>query len=276
MDCKKQKMVIDFKNRQISRQKLLSVISKNILAAPSYYGNNDDDIRHEFYAYIAGNIEKILKNYKPVEKVKFDTWFNLALKRKFFSFINKVNNEKIREEMFTYSGNNDIDLIASVDSEYSDKSEKVEDMLNTQVKVLDSLKPHLTEHEIKILCFKFGLDEAITEHETIKEMVARKRNTRIKLEQRITHAYTKIIRYQNKIYRTEDFEAKNRFSDKLNKVINTKRNLENKLKKVQLFPTNRWVAGKLSINEGTVAAHLNRIKQKIKTKIPSIHTLFSA
>ncbi len=258
MLTKNQQIVIGFQKKSISRQKTLSFLSKDILNTPGYYGYHEIDIKHDYFAYIAGRLDKILARYTPIEGAEFETWFSLVLKRNFYTFIRNMNNRNNKDTIvFT--------TVANENQIYMEKDYEPEEAALIVMK--EQLKSILTASEFEIVSYKTGIDPECNDFETISEMINRKRIIKIQMEDKLGALHTNIMNYRKKIDSAGVDESKEIYLNKLRKLIEIKRNLEKKIDKVKIATTNRWIAARLNIDEGTVGAYLYKIRNKIKTHI---------
>jgi len=240
-----------YKNGFITRRVLINTLTPYILKIPEYLKITDKDIIYDFYAYIIGKIDNLIKTYKEYKSAKFLTWFNTVFKREFISYLRSrkfLNDETLKQIHLTFAH----DLINLTD--YSNE-DIYKDSINLSV---------LTKKEQTVLSLKYGINTGIINiDESVKiilKKIEKKKQIQIKLEKK----YVKILTLQKEIINEKDENKKNELTAKEIKTRNYKKKLEKKYTGFCILPSNRWVGNKLGLSEGTIAAYLFKIKKKLK------------
>jgi hypothetical protein len=243
------KMAMSYKQGRISRREFSGAASKLILSIPGRFNNNDADVRHEFFAHILAIIDTLIQKYTPLENVPFEAWFIFVLKRQYFAFIKK-DQDKILCLSDTIEK-----MTGACDPGFS--------RVNETDKRLDL--SNLTEKEKRIAALKYGLSVPDVDiSETCSTMLL-KTEKRKDLENKIHYRYRSMIMLESRIRSESDKIRRKQLIERNLNIRNSKRRLEFKYRRLSIYPTNKWVAGKLGVSEGTIAAYINKIRRKVKS-----------
>jgi hypothetical protein len=239
-----------FKTGQISRCEFLRSVNDIILKIPIFLRYPDNDLRYEFYAHVIAKLERMISSYKEMEKAKFTTWFNLVLKREFYNFIKKRNkSENLERDLLADLANENILYTQACDS-MEDHEKKIEFQF-------------LTEKEKTVVSLKYGIriGDRDIQH-TTNEMIEKLEKKR-KLEKLASKRYFKLVGLQKSILKETDPELIEDLKKEEIKIKKSKKRMERIINSTSVLPTNKWVGSMLGISEGTVAAYLNKIKNKM-------------
>jgi hypothetical protein len=238
------KTIEDYQKSRISTRDFLREIGIYILKFPFFHGYKDEDLRHEFFAYVVSKIRNIIMSYEKYENSSFLSWFNTVLKHQFFSFMKKYNSEKSLMDQFNcdFYENEEI---------YSASHET--DHINIDLS-------HLSGKERRVVALKYGLSDSMFHTDYILKRIERKKM----LEERISKKFFNLIRIHNELSTELDPERKKRLFLKEDLLKKNKRKLESALSSLSFTNTNEWVGSQLSMNAGTVATYLKRAKTKLK------------
>lgn len=240
--------VLKFQKGRITKRELLRVIADLILIIPPSKGNFDDDQRSEFFAFIMGDIERILKSYRPMEKASFKTWFAKVLTRKYLYFLKRRN--KDNDTFIEYESSCDMD------KHYADPvSPGIE-----EYQPEDSMLPVFSVGEQNVIMEKYGKENPSAEF--VERIVEKSRRKRI-IQSRVISQYYKMIKYQRLQKAAVDSDELAQLKKKEQEIKRRKREYEKIYNSYSIFPTNEWVAQRLNISPGTVASYLDRIRKKI-------------
>ncbi len=233
---------------RLSRREIISVLTPTILIIPKLFKNYDPDIRSEFYMEILGSIEKIVSKYKEIENCRFETWFIFVLKRCFVLYLRR---NKKRDNL---CGDRELDE-NKLRSHYNDKNSE---QPHEHYKITN-----LTDTERTILKYKFGFySEDLITCDKVEEKMKRK----ISMEIKMNSYYQQLLKIQmQQKYMLSELEMAI-LKEKEQRIYNNKRKIEKVYAKYKIQPSNRWIAEKLDIAEGTVSSLINRIRDKIKRK----------
>lgn len=240
------KSAAEFRDGRKSRRDFLNEVADLILRTPPVMGHFDDDQKHEFFAFIASKLEKIISRYREFENSSFETWFGLVLKRYFIYFIrcrkiNKVVEINKQPEILDCIGNN---------------SNTFSNDLKIDLNIF-------SKNEKKIIGAKYGIIEENNFKITTKEILSKIEQKR-QIEDKISEKFTKLLNIRKIIFNTSDFDQTEKLKMKEQKILRIKRKLESKFNRINIFATNSEVAKQLGISDGTVASYINRIKNKLK------------
>jgi DNA-directed RNA polymerase specialized sigma24 family protein len=231
---------------KITRREFLKETGIYIVKYPHFLGYHDDDIRHEFYAFIASKLDGIIKKYDNVRDISFLGWFNKVLKNQFMSFMKSQKTKKICEQQLE-SCFADADLFEAV--------EKKENVL--QIDLSD-----LTDNERKIIFLKYGFDASTSAHSFINEKIERK----IFLEDRLTRKYIKLLKIQKAIINEIDPVKKKELVIEELALKRSKRKIEKVVKSLSLNLPVTLIEKESGITVRTVATYISRAKKKIREK----------
>lgn len=241
-----------FKKGEISRKEFLKLISKYIFLVANlkkFYGR---DIKHDFFFYIAGKIEKIIKNYRKIEGASFEDWIFVVLKNQFLYFL-KTRIKKSDNEKAIY--------LLGFNEELFEENSLFEN--NCKDKIDFSF---LTYKERLVAAFKFGINFFDIKSSGVSEIILKKIEKRKKLELKFNKRNLQIIKLQNSINNTYEIEKKEFLVEKEKVVKRYRDNIATMLNKFSIYPSNKWVSERLGISQGTVAAFIFKIKRKIKER----------
>lgn len=234
-----------FKKGRITRRELLRIIKDLILVIPSCFNNYDEDIRSEFFAFIMGQIEKMLMSYEKRPDATFQTWFSRVLKRKYRYFMKRK--DKKTDEYTVYE-------------ETSTMAEQYAGSYETRQENYTIDLPEFTVGEQRVFMEKYGVEQASAK---LVDSIIEKSIRRRKVQSQIVLQYYKIIECQKLQGETVDPGEITLLKQKEQTARRRKREYERKYHAFCMYPTNEWVARKLNISPGTVASYLGRIKKKI-------------
>ncbi len=245
-------VVEKFQQKLISRREFLKEINHMILNTPVFAGYYEHDIKYDFYALVASMIEKIVSRYKKQKNASFETWFYIVLKRAFFNFLNK---QKLKEKKNKALINA---LFLESEGWYIEKNN------------IDNINifKYLTDKEKEIISSKYGIN--LYNENELNEFVLKiifKLDKKRKIEDKLAKRYMQIIKIQKDILDENDLIIKEKLKEKEKTFKLYKRNLEKIFTGYCVLPSNKWVAEKLGIKDGTVSSHLNKIKNKLKNRI---------
>lgn len=244
--------VMKFQKGIISKRVFLTHVNDLILKVPIYLGYKDKDIRHEFFALVISKIDKMISSYKKYDNAKFETWFNLVLKREFFNFIKKINKKNKMEKSYL----NELS---------TERTEIPNDCLSDDIKQIDFST--LTEKEKNIVALKYGIQIGQRDITKTLDKIIDKMEKKKRIETLLTKKHFKIIALQREISNEVNSNIINEMINEIEKVKKSKRRMENILNKYSVLPSNKWVGEQVGILEGTVAAYLFKIKNKILKKV---------
>jgi hypothetical protein len=233
----------NFKKSRISRREFLKETCNIIISIPNYLGYYDADIRHEFFAYIASKITRIISMYQTRENSQFISWFSITLKRQFYNFISQYNKQNSIIE-FIYS-----DTLENYNSSSDDNLENIN--LNLSI---------LSHKEKRVLSLKYGMDKDTS---YITRRILSKIDKKKKMEETLNKKFFKLLMIQRNIIAESEKEKINVLKQKESLLKKGKRKLEKSMNRISILPSNKWVAKKMGISEGCVASYINRIRIKL-------------
>lgn len=245
--------VLKFQKNRFDRKELLKKLAPLILKIPPTKGYYDEDLKYDFFLFIASKIDKLLSPYKIKKDSNFEAWFFVVLSRQFFEFLNQ-SKWKIEE-------NNNLIFLLEKNSFFSEEL----DFCTTNKKLTFDYS-FLTKREKEVLSLKYGVSFEKINNEETKKVIIKKIEKLKKLEEKLKKYQAQLIKLQMKLSNVADNNEKNRLISKERKIKLFRDKTIEIMNSTSIFPENKWVAKKLGISEGAVATLIYRIKQKIKMK----------
>ena len=284
--------VNNFQQGRISRREMLHHLNDLILNTPSYYGHLDDDIKHEFYSYIICKIDTILNRYKEIQDIKFEAWFYLAMKRKFFDFIRKKKKQEqsnILEEVQDFRISETPSTYQCIEDDQSVTPER---------EMIDLCLKNFTKKEIQVMSIKYGFNNLNIDSDSNKTndnsntndnnntidssndssiynllpddfttIIEKKIKRKKKFENMLFNKHRELINIDKKICCELDPDIKSELKQKRKILLEKKRLLEAQYNNVEMCAPNRFIAQKLNISHNTVGVYISKIKCKFNKAI---------
>lgn len=241
-------VVKKFMQNEISRRDFLIEVNAIILKVPSYWKCYDKDVVHEFYAYIVSKIDRIISRYTEYKSATFNTWFLRVLNREFFFFFKKWNKKESLEK-------------SNIKNLFANDLANPNYLYNDDVSLIDFSV--LSENEKNVAALKYGVRIGQRDISEAAEVIMQKVEKKKRMEEKLVKYYHKIMIIQNEMLAENDTEKVMELKKKEQKLKKSKNKLLNVLRTYKTYPTNAWVAEKLNLADGTVAAYINKIKVKI-------------
>ncbi len=254
--------VMKFKKGYLSKRELLSRLNSVILSIPSFFRCYDKDIRHDFYACVISKIDRILKGYKNTGEANFKTWLITVLKRNFITFLRLKNRKE--NKFFDFESYWNYKLYYESENYDNDKDDNEEIKSSLEI---------LSGKEKEVLAHKYGYKLINADINETAEIILKKMERRKILGHKIEKRFMKELLLEKKISEefNEDAREKLILLNDANKKF--KKKLEDEYKSFKIYPSNRWVGLKLGMQEGTIAAYLNRIKSKLAKNLKKVSGL---
>lgn len=249
-------LAIKFQKGLIGRRQFLSKISLIILSIPKQFNVTDEDESHEFFAFILSKIDNLMARYKVQEDASFYTWLNFVLKRQFRNF------EKLRKTKVVFDNEKTL-------KNYYNKVEFQLEQDNHFEKELANIDFSLfNDAEKQIIAYKYGLYikkycNTIPTMDKISKRIEKKRV----MESNACRSHYKILKLQEKLKNENDKEEIEKILIKEKIAIKAKRNIEKRIKKLRIVPTNTWLAEKLGISRLAIIKAINNIKVKLNNQL---------
>lgn len=248
-------LVQKFQRGKLSKREILNRISPLILSIPTKLGNIDDDVKSDFYAFIAGRLERIVSKYKSFDHIAFEAWLAKVLKRQFINYV------KFQEK-------NNFDFQTDCEIEHVPNEQSC--FLSDEIRTLDLNFKKFSSTEKNVLKLKYGLlenkESESPEYLEASRQVIKRLEAKKRIENILAFRYVKLLKLQAKKQTETNAEKLSLLKIKEEKLIKSKRILENIYNRKKICSTNKWVGEQLGISEGTVSVYLNRIKNKFQNQ----------